>query len=47
MSALLLGGFQATNDLAQIDLHDLDASGALFADGIESGTTSGWSSTSP
>ena len=47
MSALLAGGFHATNDLARVDLYDLDASGALFADGFESGTTSGWSATSP
>lgn len=47
MSALLVGGFQATNDLDQIDLYDLDASSEVFADGFESGTTSAWSASSP
>jgi hypothetical protein len=47
MSALLAGGYQTTNDLAQIDLYSLDAGGGLFADDFESGTTSSWSSTSP
>ena len=47
MSALLAGGFPVTNDLAQIDLFQLDAEGLLFADGFESGTTAAWSSTAP
>ncbi|MCU0304068.1 MAG: DUF362 domain-containing protein [Thermoanaerobaculales bacterium] len=47
MAALLNGGYQTTNDLGQIDLYSLDAGGALFDDGFESGTTSAWSSTSP
>ena len=47
MSALLIGGYQATNDLAQIDLFSADATGALFADDFESGATTTWSSTTP
>jgi hypothetical protein len=47
MSALLAGGHNATNDLAQIDLFSIDAQGGIFADGFESGTTAAWSSVSP
>jgi hypothetical protein len=47
MSALLVGGYEATNDLGQIDLYSIDALDPLFADGFESGTTDAWSLTIP
>jgi hypothetical protein len=42
MSRLIGAGYPATNDLALIDLFDLDLGTALFADGFESGDTSAW-----
>jgi hypothetical protein len=47
MSALLAGGHHTTNDLAQIDVHTVDAQGMIFTDGFESGNTASWSATSP
>ena len=43
MSELLAAGWDATNDLAAIDVATVDLSLAVFADGFESGGTSRWS----
>jgi hypothetical protein len=43
MSELLEAGYDATNDLAAIDVATVDLSLAVFADGFESGGTSRWS----
>jgi hypothetical protein len=47
MSAILAAGFDATNDLAQIDVYSEDLSLQIFADGFEWGDTSEWSSAAP
>ena len=43
MSAILAAGFDATNNLAQIDVHSQDLALLIFVDGFEWGDTSGWS----
>jgi hypothetical protein len=43
MNWLLAAGYDATNDLASIDLHSIDMSLAVFSDGFESGDTTQWS----
>jgi hypothetical protein len=43
MSALIAGGYPATNDLDQIDLYSADATGLIFTDGFESGDATAWS----
>jgi len=47
MSAILAAGFDATNDLGQIDVYSEDLSLLIFADGFEWGDTSEWSSAVP
>jgi hypothetical protein len=47
MSELLEAGYDATNDLASIDVVTVDLSLAVFADGFESGDTAAWSGTVP
>jgi hypothetical protein len=47
MSELLAAGYDATNDLASIDVATVDLSLAVFADGFESGDTAAWSSAVP
>jgi hypothetical protein len=47
MSAILAAGFDATNDLAQIDVYSEDLSLQIFADGFEWGDTSKWSGAVP
>jgi hypothetical protein len=47
MSELLAAGYDATNDLASIDVATVDLSLAIFADGFDSGDTAAWSSTAP
>jgi hypothetical protein len=47
MSELLEAGWDATNDLASIDVVTVDLSLAVFADGFESGDTAAWSSAVP
>jgi len=47
MSELLEAGYDATNDLASIDVVTVDLSAAVFADGFESGDTTAWSATVP
>ena len=47
MSELLEAGYNATNDLAAIDVATVDLSLAVFADGFESGDTAAWSSSFP
>jgi hypothetical protein len=47
MSELLAAGYDATNDLASIDVLTVDLSLAVFADGFESGETAAWSSMVP
>jgi hypothetical protein len=47
MSELLGAGYQATNDLAQIDLLTIDLAGGIFSDGFETGDTTRWSATTP
>lgn len=44
MSQMLAAGYPATNDPAQIDLQEIVT---LFADGFDSGDTSGWSLATP
>jgi hypothetical protein len=47
MSELLAAGYDATNDLASIDVATVDLSLAVFADGFESGDTALWSALVP
>ena len=47
MSELLAAGYDATNDLAAIDVVTVDLSADVFADGFESGDASAWSAAVP
>ena len=47
MSAILAAGYDATNDLGQIDASTVDVSSLVFVDGFEWGNTSDWSGEAP
>ena len=47
MSALIAGGYQATNDLDQIDVWTVDLAGGIFSDGFETGGAGAWSAVVP
>ncbi len=47
MSAILAAGFDATNDLAQIDVFSRDLAAQIFSDGFEWGDTLEWSDVVP
>ncbi len=47
MSAILAAGYDATNDLGQINVTSADVSSLVFFDGFEWGNTSGWSDEAP